>query len=113
MTGGATQVAANVLDGDASTQLFDHVISSSWQGATTAVNVHGLSTGDEIWIGKNFRLAPYGNRIKDKFPDVDYYNQYGELPHYHQRLDGWGGSLDNHRPWEPSWLPFGPGKTPK
>lgn len=53
--------------------------------------------GREITIGKDFRIAPFGNRTG---------NQFGELPHYHRRgLDPTGQTLPGqgigrHRPWE-------------
>jgi len=47
--------------------------------------------GPELRIGKNFRLAPWGNRTGHK---------YGALPHYHRRYPGSGGGIGRHRPYE-------------
>jgi len=57
--------------------------------------------GREISLGRDFRLAPFGNRTE---------NEYGGLPHYHRRgaidpatgesMPGQG--IGRHRPWEPS-----------
>jgi len=52
-------------------------------------NYYGYRTGYEFRFGKNFRLAPWGNRTG---------HQYGKWPHYHRR--GRGG-IGRHRPWEP------------
>ncbi|MDW8321235.1 MAG: RHS repeat-associated core domain-containing protein [Armatimonadota bacterium] len=52
-------------------------------------NYHGYRTGYEFRLGRNFRIAPWGNRRGHK---------YGEWPHYHRR--GRGG-IARHRPWEP------------
>ena len=50
--------------------------------------------GQELSFGKNFRIAPFGNRTG---------NPLGELPHYHRRFPGPGGSINWHRPWEKGW----------
>jgi hypothetical protein len=54
--------------------------------------------GDEIQIGDDWRLAPFGNRRG---------NRLGNLPHYHRRgprgPDGSpprGQGVKRHRPWE-------------
>jgi RHS repeat-associated protein len=55
--------------------------------------------GYELEIGRNFRLALYGNRT----------GGIGELPHYHRRIlgpDGHtiaGGGIRWHRPWQYGW----------
>jgi hypothetical protein len=60
----------------------------------------GIKGGYELKIGKDFRLAPWGNRTG---------HPNGELPHYHRRIRGPnddvvpGGSIDWHRPWEQGW----------
>jgi hypothetical protein len=60
----------------------------------------GYQTGLELSFGRNFRIAPFGNRTG---------NPYGELPHYHRRITGPdgetvpGGSMKWHRPWEQGW----------
>jgi RHS repeat-associated protein len=56
--------------------------------------------GGELRIGRNIRIAPYGNRTG---------HPSGELPHYHRRA--WpdaetgvtppGGGIGRHRPWDP------------
>lgn len=71
-------------------------------GLAIATNVRGYRTGYEFSFGKNFRIAPWGNRTG---------HPYGELPHYHRRIPDPrrpGHSLrdqgiDNHRPWEGGW----------
>jgi len=51
----------------------------------------------ELSFGKNFRIAPFGNRTS---------NPIGNLPHYHRRILGPngetipGGGIGWHRPWE-------------
>ena len=53
--------------------------------------------GREIKIGKNCRIAPFGNRTG---------HPVGRWPHYHRRIVGPngetvpGGSMKWHRPWE-------------
>lgn len=54
--------------------------------------------GDEIKIGKNVKIAPFGNRTN---------HPYGKWPHYHRRPeprpDGQspeGQGIKRHRPWE-------------
>ena len=54
--------------------------------------------GDEIKIGKNVKIAPFGNRTNDP---------YGKWPHYHRRPeprpDGQspeGQGIKRHRPWD-------------
>jgi len=65
-----------------------------------AFNASGYATGYEFTIGKNLRIAPWGNRTG---------NPYGELPHYHRRIFGpdgrvvRNGSIDWHRPWQKGW----------
>jgi len=57
----------------------------------------GWSSGWELKIGKNLRLAPFGNRTGHPF---------GRWPHYHRRITDAsgntipGGSMKWHRPWE-------------
>jgi hypothetical protein len=66
--------------------------------AGIAVNYVGYETGAELAIGRNFRIAPWGNRTG---------NRFGELPHYHRRgcPDANGNTppgqgIGRHRPWE-------------
>jgi hypothetical protein len=63
-----------------------------------AVHVIGFRAGAELRIGKNWRIAPWGNRTG---------HPAGELPHYHRRgklgPDGNplpGEGMSRHRPWE-------------
>ena len=70
-------------------------------GAATGTLVHyvAFKKGVEIRIGRNFRIAPYGNRTGHK---------YGRYPHYHRRgpIDPRTGQtkagqgIGRHRPWE-------------
>jgi RHS repeat-associated protein len=69
-------------------------------GWLVAINVTGVYTGHEFRFGKDWRLAPWGNRRG---------NPYGEPPHYHRRgapgPDGKtppGQGIGRHRPFEPS-----------
>jgi RHS repeat-associated protein len=67
-----------------------------------AFQLAGFASGSEIAVGKNFRLAPWGNRTG---------NQYGRWPHYHRRAAPApsgatppGQGIGRHRPWETSPL---------
>jgi hypothetical protein len=58
----------------------------------------GYKTGWELSIGKNLRLAPFGNRTR---------HPTGELPHYHRRVTDSvsgqtvpGQGIGRHRPWD-------------
>jgi RHS repeat-associated protein len=53
--------------------------------------VREWSLGWEIAFGKNFRLAPFGNRTG---------HPVGRWPHYHRRGTGPGQGMKRHRPWE-------------
>jgi RHS repeat-associated protein len=65
-----------------------------------AFNAAGYATGYEFTVGRNLRIAPWGNRTG---------HPYGELPHYHRRIVGPdgstvpGGGIRWHRPWERGW----------
>lgn len=65
--------------------------------AGTAVHVIGFRRGAELSIGRNFRLAPWGNRTG---------HRYGKYPHYHRRGVGPNGQtrpgqgIGRHRPGE-------------
>jgi hypothetical protein len=70
-----------------------------WQTALALGNAYGFATGKEIALGRNFRIAPWGNRTGDKG---------GRFPRYHRRWPAgpngrprYGGSIRKHRPWEP------------
>jgi RHS repeat-associated protein len=77
--------------------------SGAYWGAFAAgvgVTAVGYATGAELSLGRNFRLAPWGNRTGDP---------YGEWPHYHRRgcpgPDGQtppGQGIGRHRPFQPS-----------
>jgi RHS repeat-associated protein len=63
-----------------------------------AFNVTGYATGYEFAIGRNFRIAPWGNRTG---------HPIGRFPHYHSRvidpktgLTKPGQGIGRHRPWE-------------
>jgi RHS repeat-associated protein len=67
-------------------------------GWLIAINAVGAYTGHEFKFGRDWRVAPWGNRTGDP---------YGELPHYHRRgapgPDGKtppGQGIGRHRPWE-------------
>jgi RHS repeat-associated protein len=69
-------------------------------GWMVALNIVGAATGYEFKIGKNWRIAPWGNRTGDP---------YGSYPHYHRRgapgADSKtppGQGIGRHRPFEPS-----------
>lgn len=51
----------------------------------------GYLRGAEITFGRNFRIAPFGNRTG---------HPVGRYPHYHRRYPGPGGGIGRHRPWE-------------
>jgi RHS repeat-associated protein len=67
--------------------------------AGAAVTTRGYATGAELSIGRNFRLAPWGNRTG---------HPTGRWPHYHRRggpIDAKGNpppgqSIKRHRPWD-------------
>jgi len=69
-------------------------------GGAAAGKAHkAFKLGREIKIGKNLRIAPWGNRTG---------HRYGRYPHYHRRgtrgADGNplpGQGIGRHRPWEP------------
>jgi hypothetical protein len=51
----------------------------------------GVRLGREVSFGKNFRIAPFGNRTG---------HPLGELPHYHRRGVDPRQGIGRHRPWE-------------
>jgi hypothetical protein len=64
-----------------------------------AAGARWYQVGFEISFGRNFRIAPVGNRTG---------NRYGEWPHYHRRgaplpngRIAPGQGIGRHRPWEP------------
>ncbi|MFP4439784.1 MAG: RHS repeat-associated core domain-containing protein, partial [Chloroflexaceae bacterium] len=73
-------------------------------GGTAAQARRWYRVGKEFSIGRNFRIAPFGNRTGHRF---------GEYPHYHRvrrfgpKFPGKrftprpGQGMDRHRPWEP------------
>lgn len=87
----------NIVDECSSTYGAAHLAGVLWGVAT---NLEGYATGYEIRLGKNLRIAPWGNRTD---------NPNGELPHYHRRTvepDGSvppDGGIKWHRPWEKGW----------
>ncbi|NIS38180.1 hypothetical protein GWN91_03175 [Candidatus Saccharibacteria bacterium] len=66
-------------------------------------SIRGILTGREFKVGKNIRIAPFGNRTKGK-TIKDTINQ--QIPHYHRKkLDLKGKTLPGqgigrHRPLE-------------
>ena len=96
------------------------ILSPTWQGVVGATLTAGPPTlavavpaagvfrlaqagkigwrGRELWIGENWRLAPFGNKPGQP---------YARIPHYHRRsVDAvrggprLGQGLKRHRPWE-------------
>jgi len=75
--------------------------SASYTGgvlAGVAVTTRGYATGAELSIGRNFRMAPWGNRTG---------HPIGKYPHYHRRgapnsqgNTPPGQGIGRHRPWE-------------
>jgi RHS repeat-associated protein len=85
---------------------FPGVLASMWTPDTAMYTVStllsagayaGYARGFEISIGKNFRLAPFGNRTG---------HPTGRFPHYHRRVFQKPGKvekgqgIDRHRPWD-------------
>jgi len=77
-------------------------LTTAAAGGTAAVatefNLWGYALGLEFKIGKNLRMAPWGNRTE---------NTLGKCPHYHRRgtPDSAGNTppgqgIGRHRPWE-------------
>jgi hypothetical protein len=54
--------------------------------------IRAARRGSELRFGRNFRVAPFGNRTG---------HQYGRYPHYHRKGLGDGQGIGRHRPWEP------------
>jgi RHS repeat-associated protein len=73
--------------------------AGAWAWAIS-FNAVGYAQGAEFWIGKNFRVAPWGNRTG---------HATGKFPHYHRKITGPsgetvpGGSMRWHRPYEKGW----------
>lgn len=61
------------------------------------ITTRGYASGAELNIGRNFRIAPWGNRTG---------RPTGKFPHFHRRVtDGNGNTLPGqgigrHRPWD-------------
>ncbi len=70
-------------------------------GGTAAIDSAGYFNGNEISVGDDFRVSPFGNR--------DASNPFARRPHYHRTITGPngetvpGGSGKWHRPWEKGW----------
>jgi hypothetical protein len=67
-------------------------------GAGVVVNIIGFRRGAELPLGRNWRIAPWGNRTG---------HPTGRFPHYHPRGIGRGSgetlpgqSIKRHRPWD-------------
>ena len=100
---GLGHVVVGAVNGDP-----EEVVEGLFEHSLLVLGEAGYLIGPEIKIGKNFRLAPFGNRTK---------HSLGELPHYHRRVGGPdgrtlpGGGIGRHRPWETppagaSWWQF-------
>jgi RHS repeat-associated protein len=96
-------VAGLVRDGLGVNDVVDFC-SASYQLGQVAGVVHvtvlqyrGFTTGREFAVGKNFRIAPWGNRTG---------HPTGRFPHYHRRglaANGQtkpGQGISRHRPWD-------------
>ncbi len=69
------------------------------EAALLSVAAIHAARGHEYAFGKNFRVAPWGNRTG---------HPTGRYPHYHRRYPGPGGGIGRHRPWDPSVPGGGP-----
>lgn len=56
------------------------------------------TTGKEFKIGKNWRIAPLGNRTGKKVEELPHYHRRGIDPKTGKTKDGQG--IGRHRPWE-------------
>lgn len=94
---GAENFVAGAENGNFLQSVFGGLEAALTFGASVRL-VGDAVRGAEYSFGKNFRLAPWGNRTG---------NEYGRFPHYHRRgvgLDGKtmdGQGIGRHRPWEP------------
>lgn len=94
---GATYLVRSAMDtNDVIDASSPEYISGVIVGA--AVTAKGYAVGAELNIGRNFRLAPWGNRTG---------HPIGRYPHYHRRgtPDAKGNTppgqgIGRHRPWE-------------
>jgi hypothetical protein len=62
-----------------------------WEWALDGALIKEIRAAKEIAIGKDFRIAPFGNATK---------NRYGRWPHYHRRGLRPGQGIGRHRPFE-------------
>ena len=95
----AFQIGMNLLDGDPCTNWNDiswgQVLVAGIMGAL----LNGIRVGPELKIGKNARIAPFGNRTG---------HPTGRWPHYHRRVPNPakpgqgmpGQGIGRHRPWD-------------
>jgi RHS repeat-associated protein len=96
---GFTDILRNWLDIEGVDKSSSYYTAGSYTGVAwwVSFNVCGYNSGYEFKIGKNWRLAPWGNRTGNKM---------GEKPHYHRRkIDADGNTkpgqgIGRHRPWE-------------
>ncbi|MDG6894246.1 RHS repeat domain-containing protein [Volucribacter amazonae] len=98
-----TQMYDNVLEDDKKWNDFDYseIAISAGIGAITGPAVGNVAKcaklGKELKIGKNMRIAPFGNRTN---------HPIGKYPHYHRRGKPVNGKtpdaqgIGRHRPWE-------------
>jgi RHS repeat-associated protein len=69
------------------------VIAGVESAGAAAVLTRFARDGREISAGKNWRFAPFGNRVGE--------NWFNRAPHYHRRSpDTPGQGIGRHRPWE-------------
>ena len=87
--GAATSVIIGYLTDDNGCYTYSEALWDAGIGAALGGAGRYAKYGYEIRFGKNWRVAPFGNRTL---------NKYGKWPHYHRR--GPGG-MGRHRPWEP------------
>lgn len=103
--GGGLDLALQLYreDGNFSCVDWKSVAVSAGVGAALgpAVGAAGRSAwfGREFYVGKNMRVALFGNRTG---------HRYGKYPHYHRRVLNprtgqpfKGQGIKRHRPWEP------------
>jgi len=90
------QENAEVLGSDA--PVGDKIVAGA-EIVRVGVSWYGGLTGKEIVIKdpKKCRIAPFGNRNWRKGYEKPHINQ---LPHYHRKKPGPGGSYKWHRPWQ-------------
>lgn len=93
---------------------YKDVVDASEALVTTPIPLHyatrtvkAIKLGKEYKIGKNLRIAPWGNRVNQNWAPG---STAFQKPHYHRRIVNKitgktrpGGSMKHHRPWESGW----------